>query len=135
MERTRKARQLRIRFRRPVHVRLASGGARARLFAENLSYGGMFIGALRTPKVGTRVLIWFEARGHVLRFAEAEVVFRREPEEAHLYGGRPGFGVRFTRMGPRARALLEVLVSAQLLRRALTPRPPDPGPLAVSLAG
>lgn len=127
----RRARLLRIQFRRPVHVRLASGGVRARLWSENLSLGGMFVRSDRTPRVGTHVLIWLEASGRVLPFALAEVVYRRTPEEAALYGGIPGFGVKFVGMRARARELVTVLVQTLMPHRAIGGRgAPQPIPLA-----
>jgi hypothetical protein len=71
------------------------------LQASNLSLGGMFVQAGAAPAMGTRVALTLEAAGRWLDFAEAEVA----------WVGTRGFGVRFTNLRPRARALIEHLVA------------------------
>lgn len=86
-------------------------GPTRRLFASNLSTGGMYI---RTPKPyakGTRVEILLEAKGRILPLAFGEVAFVLPPDEAKQFGRLPGFGVKFTAMKPKARELLEVLTT------------------------
>src|SRR5690349_13467199 len=104
----------RIKFLRPVHVRLMDGnGPTRRLFASNLSTGGMYI---RTPQPyakGTRVELLLEAKGRVLPFAFGEVAFELRPDEAKRFGRLPGFGVKFTAMKPKARELVEVLTASK----------------------
>lgn len=101
----------RIPFVRPVHVLSKTrGAAPIRLFSSNLSGGGIFLRASRAFPPGTRLELFLEAAGRVLPFAEGEVVFVLPPVVAHRAGRLPGFGVKFTRMAPKARALLEALV-------------------------
>jgi Tfp pilus assembly protein PilZ len=104
----------RISFPRPVHVLSLAGRATPkRLFSSNLSLGGMFV---RTPaplSKGERVRLSLEAKGRVLPFAEGEVTFTLPPSEAWGKGRLPGFGVRFTRLPGRSRALIEYLVNAR----------------------
>jgi len=102
----------RIAFLRPVHLRtLDQGGPAKRMFAANLSRGGMFIRSPTLPAVGTRVEVLLEARGRVLRFAEATVTFLLPRDQAVARGRLPGFGVRFTRLSPRSRALVDHLLT------------------------
>lgn len=104
----------RIKFLRPVHVRVVEGnGPTRRLFASNLSTGGMYI---RTPQPyakGTRVELLLEAKGRILPFAFGEVAFEMRPDEAKRFGRLPGFGVKFTAMKPKARELVEVLTASK----------------------
>jgi hypothetical protein len=67
----------------------------------NLSLGGMFVASETALPPGTAVALALEASGKQLEFAEAEVVWQAPS----------GFGVRFTKLRPRARALVEHLVA------------------------
>ncbi len=101
----------RIAFLRPVHLRtLDQSGLPKRMFAANLSRGGMFIRAPNPPPPGTRVEIFLEARGRVLKFAQATVAFVLPREQAVARGRLPGFGVEFTDLAPRSRALVHHLL-------------------------
>jgi uncharacterized protein (TIGR02266 family) len=97
----------RVPFQRPVRVRSADGvGPSKRLWALNLSVGGMFIRSADPLPLGTRVRIEVEWAATVIPLAEAEVVWRREMGEEQS----AGFGLRFTRVDHAARELLSSLV-------------------------
>lgn len=81
-------------------------GTCRRLWAMNLSTGGMFIRTADPLTVGEKVRIEVEWAATVLPLAEGEVVWSRE------MGGQnvPGFGLRFTRIDPRSARMLETVV-------------------------
>ena len=62
----------------------------------------MFVAAKDAVPLGTRVSLALAAGGRMLDFAEAEVVWVQPAS---------GFGVRFTKLRPRARALVEHMVA------------------------
>jgi hypothetical protein len=97
----RASRPPRVPFERLLGVTPAGGPHALELSASNLSLGGMFVQAGEAPPAGTRVALTLEAAGRWLDFAEAEVA----------WVGARGFGVRFTQLKPRARALIEHLVA------------------------
>lgn len=116
----------RINFLRPVHLRtLDQAGPTKRMFASKLSQSGMFVRAPVPLPVGTRVEVFLEARGQMLRFGEAVVASVLTREDAQPRGRLPGFGIRFTALPLRSRALVQ-----ELLRLTpdvpRTPRPPAP---------
>lgn len=129
----------RINFLRPVHLRsLDQPGPSRRMFASRLSANGMFIRSPTPLPVGARVEIFLEARGQVLRFAEATVASVLNRDEAQSKGRLPGFGIRFTSLPPRSKALVEELIrrttEAQARReqpvRAVPPAPRKKAPPA-----
>lgn len=110
-EATAPARARRINFLRPVHLRaVGQPGPTKRMFAAKLSANGMFIRAPVPLPVGSRVEVFLEARGRVLRFAEATVASVLTREQAQTRGRLPGFGIRFHSLPPRSRALVEELL-------------------------
>lgn len=120
----------RINFFRPVHLKMIDQpGPARRMFASRLSANGMFIRAPVPPPVGTRVELFFEARGRVLRFGEATVAAILTRDQAQARGRLPGFGVRFTALPPRSRALVEELVR-RTPEQATKQRPPPARPPA-----
>ncbi len=143
----------RVRFVRPVHVRQQAGEAQ-RLMCSNLSDGGMFIRTPVPPQEGTPVDLSLEARGRTLPFARGEVVFCLPEDQARVMGCLPGFGLRFTSLEGRARALVERLVeicppspseaavpfpNRELMRPQVdpfggTPHPAEPEPAPVKLS-
>jgi hypothetical protein len=84
--------------------------------ATNLSLGGMFIYALQTLPVGTKVRIALDVKGRPLMLAEAEVRWGRG-SAFKSYPWCPGFGVRFIRLSPKATALVHHLVTKASQRR------------------
>ncbi len=103
-------RSKRVRFLRPVVVRPPDGQP-ARLISSNLSGGGMFIRTPLPPAEGTTVEVALEARGRALPFAHGEVVFRLPETQARMLGCAPGFGLRFTRLEGKSRALVDHLLN------------------------
>jgi hypothetical protein len=101
MRRPRASRPPRVPFERLLGVTPDGQSGTALLHSINLSLGGMFVRAANAPTQGTRLALSLEAAGRWLEFAEAEVAW---------VGGR-GFGVKFTNLRPRARALVEHLVA------------------------
>ena len=95
----------RVQFVRPVHVRqLEEKSPAKRLFASNLSVGGMFIRTPRPLALGTRLAVLFEANGRILPFGEAEVCFQLPVQDANSKKRLPGCGVRcISGMSQRAR--------------------------------
>jgi hypothetical protein len=104
----------RVPFARPVCITTGSDHAPLRLSAADLSRGGLFVACARPPATGTRVCVALHAAGRDLPFAEAEVAWRRER-------GNSGFGLRFTRLRPRAAELVELLVACGGTSRWATP--------------
>jgi uncharacterized protein (TIGR02266 family) len=106
---TRRATRLpRVPFTRALRVK-PEGDAQEPLELEavNLSLGGLFVKAGCALPLGTRVSLDLAAAGRLLDFAEGEVVWARSSGKS----GARGFGVRFTRLRPNARALVEHLVA------------------------
>ncbi len=96
---------------RPVHLRqVDKAGPLKRMFAANLSKGGMFVRSPTPLPPGTRVEVFLEAKGRVLRFAEATVAFALPREEAVSRGRLPGNGLVFTSLPARSRALVHQLL-------------------------
>ncbi len=121
----RAARLPRVKFVKTVQVRFVGNGKTQlrRCTVSDLSRGGMFI---RTPEPlapGTRVSVALEVRGQALPFAEVEVAWHRARREAVKGGSFPGFGVKFTELAPRARALVDHLVFL-----CAEPKSPPAGP-------
>ena len=109
------SRARRVTFLRPVHVRpLGETGPMKRMFAANLSRGGMYVRSPSAFPPGTPVEVFLEAGGRVLRFADAVVAFALPRGQALAHGRLPGFGLRFTHLPPRSRALVDHLL--ELLR-------------------
>src|SRR4051794_10531927 len=101
----------RIPFVHPVRVRpLSEVLLSERLFATDLSRGGMFVRSTRPLAPGTRLEIGMEAKGLILPFAQAEVAWRRTVDEASSQQKLPGFGLRFVELKPSSRALVEHLM-------------------------
>ncbi|HZH04280.1 MAG TPA: PilZ domain-containing protein [Myxococcaceae bacterium] len=121
-------RLLRVPFRRPVHVALLERQVpQQRLWAENLSSGGMFIRAAEPLEPGVRVSLSLESAVGLVPFAEGEVVWRRAYDE-NSERTATGFGLRFTSLRPESRALVDVFI-----KHGGTPVPsPEnkPGPVA-----
>jgi len=116
----------RITFVHPVQVKvIGSDQPPALLHATNLSTGGMFIYSVEPFPPGTRLQIALEVRGRALAFADAEVRWSRD--SAFISSPWcPGFGVRFTRLSPKAQALVGLLVSAAIHQSIRRPRPQEP---------
>lgn len=101
----------RIAFLRPVHLRpLEKVGPARRMFAANLSKGGMFVRSPQPLRAGARVEVLLEAKGRALPFAEAVVAFSLPRDEAVARGRLPGMGLQFTHLPPRSRALVHQLL-------------------------
>lgn len=81
-------------------------GPSRRLWAMNLSSGGMFIRTADPPPVGAHFRIEVEWASTVIPLAEAEVVWSRTTRSEFA----AGFGVRFTRVDEPTRALLDSLM-------------------------
>ena len=93
----------RVPFGRPISVKPDGESQDSlQLSALNLSLGGMFVAAKDAVPLGTRVSLALAAGGRMLDFAEAEVVWVQPAT---------GFGVRFTKLRPRARSLVEHMVA------------------------
>jgi len=95
----------------------------------NLSVGGMFIRSADPLPIGARVRVEVEWAATVIPLAEGEVVWRREMGADHA----AGFGLRFTRVDPQSRNLLQTLVKngsahtvAALRTQAASRRDPRP---------
>ena len=103
----------RITFIRPMRVRPATFGvAPVRLFSSNLSRGGVFLRSSRSWAPGTRLELFLEIGGHIRPFAEGEIAYTLCPPAAYEACRLPGFGVKFTSLGPRSQGLLEVLLQS-----------------------
>jgi uncharacterized protein (TIGR02266 family) len=103
----RDSRSPRVPFARPVRVRTADGrGPSRRLWALNLSVGGMFIRTADPPPLGMRVRVEIEWATTVIPLAEGEVMWSRGSAD----GLAAGFGLRFIAVDPPTRSLLEALV-------------------------
>ncbi len=97
----------RVPFQRPVRVRSADGrGPSRKLWAMNLSTGGMFIRSADPPPVGARLRIEVEWASTVIHLGEGEVVWSRSTGEDYT----AGFGLRFTRMDQQSKHLVDALV-------------------------
>lgn len=96
----------RVPFGRPLSVTPEGVEEPIHLQAVNLSRGGMFVQADQVLPEGTHVFLALAAAGRMLDFAEGEVVWVRTRG-----AGETGFAVRFTRLRPRAQALVEHLVA------------------------
>lgn len=97
----------RVPFQRPVRVRSVDGkGPSRRLWAMNLSVGGMFIRTADPPTVGQKIRIEVEWASTVIPLAEGEVVWSRDTGNDFA----AGFGVRFTRVEPMSKEMLDTLV-------------------------
>jgi uncharacterized protein (TIGR02266 family) len=97
----------RVPFQRLVRVRSLDGrGPSRRLWAMNLSVGGMFIRSADPLPVGTRVRIEVEWAATVVDLAEAEVVWSRSTGGDHA----AGFGLRFVEVAAASQQLLADLV-------------------------
>jgi uncharacterized protein (TIGR02266 family) len=97
----------RVPFKRLVRVRSADGrGTSRRLWAMNLSTGGMFIRSADPLPVGARIRIEVEWASTVIPLADGEVVWIRSTGSEYA----AGFGLRFTRMDSSTRSLIDSLV-------------------------
>src|SRR5688572_30489844 len=77
----------RVPFVRPVHVKIAGGPEDGRrMYATDLSLGGMFLRSPRPLAPGTQVELFFEAAGKVLKFGQGEVTWQRSVESAMREG-------------------------------------------------
>src|SRR4051812_24321615 len=100
----------RVPFVRPLSLTPVGEDEKSlRLYAANLSRGGMFVQTDHLLPRGTRVVLALEAGGLLLDFAEGEVVWERDDDE--VAEGDRGFGLRFTRLRDRSLALVEHLVA------------------------
>lgn len=97
----------RVLFQRPVRVRSLDGkGPSRRLWALNLSEGGIFIRTADPPPLGARLRIEVEWASTVIPLAEGEVVWSRPCTAANP----AGFGVRFVRVEGPSRSMLDALL-------------------------
>ncbi len=102
----------RVPFSRSLAVTPESGAELPveplQLQAVNLSRGGLFVRADDALPTGTRVSLALTVGGQALDLAEGEVAWVRA--RGMSAEGR-GFGVRFTRLRPKAQALVDHLVA------------------------
>ena len=99
-------------------------------WALNISRGGVFVRTLAPQDVGTRVTLNIElASGERVLRADGVVCWRATPSAPGEPAGEPGMGVRFTRVEPEGRSLIERMVAG---RGHLGPDdgPPVPGAAA-----
>ena len=87
-------------------VPLDGSGRMERLWAVNLSLGGMCLRSPQPPVPGTRVSVSLDSPQQLLPLAEAEVVW--QSMSATLGEQHGGFGLRFTDL--KAKALIHTLV-------------------------
>lgn len=104
----------RVTFVYPVQVRPLDASVPAlRVHSTNLSLSGMFIYAVQSFPVGTRVKIFLEVQGRPLELGDGVVKWVRGTAFAS-YPWCPGFGVQFAPLRPRSQALVQRLVAAAI---------------------
>lgn len=79
-----------------------------RLWAENLSLGGMFVRSSQPLPPGTRVRVALDSLQDTFPLGEAEVIWQKTSATLSTRSG--GFGLRFTQLKSAARSFVETLV-------------------------
>ena len=108
------ARQPRVPFERRVWVGNADvNGPMKRLWAQNLSKGGMFIRTREPFQLGSQLLVALDGAQEILPLAEGTVVWQRQARDSGESPDQPpGVGIAFTSLKPAVGVLLDTLVES-----------------------
>lgn len=99
----------RVDFNRQICVAPVDGtGSMERLWAVNVSLGGLCVRSAAPLPPGTRVRLSLDGTEQLLPFGEAEVVWQKGPSRPGEELG--GFGLRFIKLKDAGARLVETLV-------------------------
>lgn len=126
-------RSARVLWGTPVTFRHQGGEADMYGFSFNINMGGIYIRSLTSLPLQTKIDVSFRppfGRGSV--FAEAQVVWRKQPGDASGAASPPGMGVQFLDLWPADRAAYETGYQALLEQSSTSPSTAAPPPTQVS---
>lgn len=126
-------RSARVLWGTPVTFRHQGGEADMYGFSFNINMGGIYIRSLTSLPLQTKIDVAFRppfGRGHV--FAEAQVVWRKQPGDSSGAASPPGMGVQFLDLWPADQAAYEAGYQALLEQSSTSPSAAAPHPTQVA---